>query len=420
MLFASYVSHMITEFILNQTIKKVFDDIRFMTPFELNNPKSKALSLNIRVPFCRAQCSYCLFRNYPWYRKLGKSYLDAVKKELESYSDLLNDVKIESVYFSGGTPSVMPEGVAEIIEHVKQLFSFNGDISVEANPVDLKDESLKVLVDAGVEKISIGVQSFSDGILKAIGREHDSETAITALKKVREFNFDYTNIDLMFSLPEQEVKDILHDLEIAVGLEVQGISTYPLILLPGTKIYERVESGAMKLPNEETEQEMYETIIDYLTDSGYEMRALWSLATKPRNYFGPFEFEEYIGIGPNAWSLINDFLYLNTASLEEYIKFLKDGKLPIKKGTIFSSEKSMKLWFMRKLYNIRVNKAQFYNRFKTSIDHELGRILVPLRLLGIIKIENDYVELTRKGLFYASTATKKLSKKLLTSFYEPQ
>jgi len=411
---------MITEFILNQTIRKVFDDIPFSTPFELSNPKSKALSLNIRVPFCRAQCSYCLFRNYPWYEKLGKSYLNSVKKELESYSNLLSDVKIESVYFSGGTPSVMPEGVAEIVEHVKQLFHFDGDISVEANPIDLNDKALKVLADAGVKKISIGVQSLNDGILKAIGREHDSETAITALKKVKEFDFDYINIDLMFSLPEQEIKDLIHDLEIAVELEVQGISTYPLILLPGTKIFERVESGSMKLPAEKTEQKMYETIIDYLTNSGYEMRALWSLATKPRNYFGPFEFEEYIGIGPNAWSLINNFLYLNTASLKEYIKSLNEGKLPIKMGTIFSSEKSMKLWFMRKLYNIRVNKAQFYDRFKTSIDHELRRIIVPLRLLGIIETKNEYIELTRKGLFYASTATKKLSKQLLMKFYEPQ
>ena len=411
---------MIAERIISHTIRKVFDDIRFITPYELNNPKSKALSLNIRIPFCRAQCSYCLFRNYPWYQKLGKSYLKAVKKELESYSELLNDVEIESVYFSGGTPTVMPEGVAEIIEYTKQLFNYDGDALIEANPSDVNDETLKVLVDAGVKKISIGVQSFSDGILKAIGRGHDAETAISAIKKAKEFDFDYLNIDLMFSLPDQEVEDIKRDLKIAVELEVQGISTYPLILLPGTKIYEYIESGLMKLPTEKMEQEMYETIINYLTDSGYEMRALWSLSTKPRNYYGPFEFEEYIGIGSNAWSLIDNFLYLNTASVREYIKFLKDGKLPIKKGTVFSGEKMMRLWFMRKLYNIRVNKTQFYNRFKTNIDHELRWIIVPLRLLGIIRSKNGCIELTRKGLFYASTATKKLSKKLLMKFYEPQ
>lgn len=351
---------------------------------------------------------------------MGKSYLNAVKKELEIYSELLDDAKIESVYFSGGTPTVMPEGVAEIIEFTKQLFDYDGDALIEANPSDISDETLKVLVDTGVKKISIGVQSFSDVILKAIGRGHDAETAITAIKKAKEFDFDYLNIDLMFSLPEQEVDDIKRDLKTAVELEVQGISTYPLILLPDTKLHEHVDSGLMKLPAETKEQEMYETIIDYLTDSGYEMRALWSLSTKPRNYYGPFEFEEYIGIGSNAWSLIDNFLYLNVTSPKEYIKFLKDGKLPIKKGTIFSSEKSMKLWFMRRLYNVRVDKTRFYDRFKRDMDHELRRIIVPLRLLGIIRSNNGYVELTRKGLVYASTATRKLSQKLLMKFYEPQ
>lgn len=411
---------MITELVINRAIRKVFDDIRFTTPFELSKPKSKSFSLNIRIPFCRAQCSYCFFRNYPWYKKLGESYLKAVKKELESYSELLNDVEIESLYFSGGTPSVMPEGVAEIVEYTRQLFNFNGDTSIEVNPNDLDDETLKVLVEAGIEKISIGVQSFSNSILKAIGRGHDSETSIGAIKRVKGFDFEYTNIDLMFALPEQEIGDVRRDLETAVELEVQGISTYPLFLLPGTKIYDYVESGIMRTPTEEMERGMYETIIDYLTHSGYDMRALWSFSTEPRNYFGPFEFEEYIGIGSGAWSLIDEFFYLNTASLKEYIKSLRDGKLPIKKGTIFSGGKLMKLWFMRKLYNIRVDKARFYNRFKKNLDHELRWILTPLRLLGIIRSNDGYIELTRKGLLYANTATKKLVKKLLTMFYETQ
>lgn len=411
---------MITEFFIDHIIEKVFKDTLFTTPFELSNPKSKSFSLNIRIPFCRAQCSYCLFRNYPWHQKLSKSYLKAVKRELEGYSELLGDIEIKSVYFSGGTPSVMPEGVTETLGFIRQLFNFNGDALVEANPSDLNDQSLKVLVNAGVKKISIGVQSFNDDILKAIGRGHDSETAIDAIEKAKKFGFDYINTDLMFSLPEQGIEDIKHDLETAVKLGVQGVSTYPLILLPETKIYEHVESGLMELPTEETEQEMYETIIDYLTDSGYEMRALWSLSTEPRDYYGPFEFEEFIGIGSNAWSLIDNFFYLNTSSLKEYIKFLNKGELPIKKGTALSSEKLMKLWFMRKLYNIRVNKKQFYNRFKADIDHELRQIITPLRLLGVIRSKNGYIELTRKGLFHASKATKKLSKKLLTSFYEPE
>ncbi len=410
---------MITQLIINQTIKKVFGDISFITPFEIKNPKSKAISLNVRIPFCRTQCSYCLFKNYPWYEKLGESYLKAVKKELELYSELLNGVKVESVYFSGGTPTVMPEGIAKIVEHIKNLFDYDGDTSIEANPIDLNDKTLKVLIDAGVNRISIGVQSFNYNILKTIGRGHDGETAISAIEKAKDFGFDYINIDLMFSLPEQKIEDVEHDLNIATKFEVQGISTYPLILLPGTETYEYVRSGIMKLPTEKMEQKMYGTIIHHLTDLGYDMRALWSFATKPENYCGPFEFEDYIGIGPNAWSLMNELFYLNTTSLKEYIRLLEDRKLPIEKGTIFTLKKMMKLWFMRKLYKIRVDRAQFYDRFKTNIDDELRWIAVPLRLLGVIEFKNESIELTRKGLFYASTATKEVSKRLLTRFYEP-
>ena len=340
----------------------------------------------------------------------------AVKKELEIYSKILDDVRIESIYFSGGTPTVMPEGVAEIVGHTKQLFDYDGDASIEANPIDLHDEVLKVLVNAGLRKISIGVQSFDDHILQTIGRGHDSKTAIDAIKKVKEYNFDYVNMDLMFSLPEQKIENLKNDLDIAIELGVQGITTFPLILIPGTQIHEYVESKLMKLPNEKMEREMYNIIRQDLNDHGYKMRALWSFSTQPRSYNGPFEFEEYVGLGTYAWSIVDNLLYLNTPYFEEYVKSLKEEKLSIKKGTIFSSERLMKLWFMRKLYMSKVSKAEFFNRFKKNIDNELKWILLPLRILEIIKSGNEFIELTEKGLFYASMATKELSKKLLPKF----
>ncbi len=272
------------------------------------------------------------------------------------------------------------------------------------------------MINAGIRKISIGIQSFDDSILKTIGRGHDSETAINAIQKVKEYDFDYVNIDLMFSLPEQNIENLKNDLDKAIELDVQGISTYPLILIPGTKIHEYVESKLMKLPSEKTEQEMYEVIRQNLNDNGYEMRALWSFSKQPRSYHGPFEFEEYVGLGTYAWSIVDNLLYLNTPYFEDYVKSLNREKLSIGKGAVFSIEKLMKLWFMRKLYMIKVNKAEFFNRFKKNIDDELRWILLPLRLMGIIKGGNKYLELAEKGLFYASTATKELSKKLLPKF----
>jgi len=405
-----------SELIINRLVSKTFDNINYSRSFRINNVNCDDLSINVRIPFCRSQCDFCLFRSNPWNPKLAKSYLQAVKEELEIYSHLFEGIKVKTVYFSGGTPTLIPEGVAEILKQIEELYDFDGKSSIEANPLDLNDKTLSTLVDSGIKSISIGVQSFNDEILAIIGRGHESKIALNAIKRVKDYGFKHINIDLMFALPEQDLDDIKHDLETAIDLEVSSISTYPLILVPYSEIYDSVKGGLIKLPSIKKEHSMYEMIFEFLSDAGYPMSALWRFSKDPEGYCGPFEFEDFVGVGPNAWSVVEKVFSVNTPSLTDYINSLRSGDLPILKGTVFPLRKVMKIWFLRNLYHSKVSKDEFRRRFNGEIKKELKWFLRILFIFGLLKDEEGYLKLTKKGLFYASDATKCIALKLLPGF----
>jgi putative oxygen-independent coproporphyrinogen III oxidase len=406
----------ISERIINRLVLRTFGNINYSPFFKIDDISCSDLSINVRIPFCRSQCDFCLFRSNPWNPKLAESYLQAVKVELEIYSYLFEGTKVKTVYFSGGTPTLMPEGVGEILEQIKQLYDFDGESSIEANPLDLNDKTLSKLIEAGIERISIGVQSFNDGILEMIGRGHESKIALSAIKKTKDYSFKHINIDLMFALPEQNLEDLMHDIKMAVDLEVSSISTYPLILVPYSEIYDSVKEGLIKLPSIKEEHLMYKIIMDFLSDAGYPMSALWRFSKDPEGYCGPFEFKDFVGIGPNAWSVIDKAFSVNTSSLTDYIKTLKSRNLPILKGTVFPLRKAMKIWFLRNLYHTKVSKDEFKERFDREIEKELKWFLRMLFIFGLLKNEKGYLRLTKKGLFHASDVTKCIASKLLPNF----
>lgn len=407
---------MIGKLIINRLISRTFDNMNYSHSFKINDVNCSDLSINVRIPFCRSQCDFCLFRSNPWNPKLAESYLQAVKEELKIYSNLFKGIKVSTVYFSGGTPTLMPEGVSEILEQIKQLYEFDGETSIEANPLDLNDETLSKLINFGIDNISIGVQSFNDEILAMIGRGHESKIALNAIKRVKNHGFKHVNIDLMFSLPEQDLEDLKSDLKMAMDLEVSSISTYPLIIVPYSEVYDSVKGGLIKLPSIRKEHSMYKMIMDFLSDAGYKMSALWRFSKCSGGYCGPFEFKDFVGIGPNAWSVIDKAFSVNTPSLTDYIKTIKSRNLPILKGTTFPLKKAMKIWFLRNLYHVKVSKNEFRKRFGKEINKELSWFLRILFIFGLLKDEEDCLKLTKKGLFYASDATKCIASKLLPSF----
>jgi oxygen-independent coproporphyrinogen-3 oxidase len=369
-------------------------------------PESKNLGLYVHIPFCKYPCPFCPYNRYPWHPEKEKPYVEAVKREIDIYRGMLDGVSLDTLYVGGGTPTVMLDGLAEILSHVKSSFEVNGDICVEANPDDLNESSVERLREMGIAKISIGVQSFNDRVLRAIGRRsHDGETALNAIKLAMNSGFKCVNADFMFSLPSQSLSDVRKDLEIAVEMGVDQITTYPLLLFPYTKMSKDMKNGRIALPDSGQERAMYEEIVRFLTGSGYEMCAVWGFAKKGVEKYGSVEREEYIGVGAGAMTVTNQFTYQNTFPVDDYIQAIEKG-LPIAVGRYSEKAEVMAKWFNMRLYELGFEKEDFVKNFGAPPEKAIGGLLRIFRLLGIIKVDEESIKVTQKGLYPVHTMTK--------------
>ncbi len=393
--------------IKRMTRKKV-GNVKFSrTKPEIPNDKDK-IGLYIHIPFCKVPCPFCAYIRYPWNPKLEQPYVEAVKKEIDLYRERLGDVRINSIYVGGGTPTIMPEGVADILKHAEETFDVNSDIGVESNPDDLNEKTLELLLDAGVSKLSMGVQSFSDEILKAIGRRsHDTKQSLDAIEFVMDNGgFDTFSIDLMFSLPTQSIASLKRDLEIAIEKGVPQVAIYPLLLFPYCKMYRDEKEGKMRVPNKKIEKCMHDTIVDSFIDAGYEPCSVWSFVREGIDKYGSVERDEYIGVGAGAMSAVNQYFYANTASIEKYVWTVGKGALPITIGAEFQPEGVAARWLSMSLYEMGFDKREFKERFHMDVDEKFKSFLRWLKLFGIIKVEGDHVRVTRKGMYPIHLMTK--------------
>jgi len=372
----------------------------------------------VHMPFCRRLCPYCSFRSLQYSPSKVDPYIEAVKKEIMTYRDRLGKIKIGDVYFGGGTPSLTWEGVVEIIEHIKSQFEMAGEVGLEANPEDINDTMCDALMHAGVTKISLGVQSFDDEILRIMRRGYDAKSVLKAIELLLGKGF-YVSADLMHGLPQQQIPSLLSDLERATKAGVHQVSHYPLMLFPYTRWYQDAQKGRIAIPSSRLEREMFYAVCDFLTANGYRQATCWDFtnAAKAGRRYVTCTRDENIGVGLSAYSKIGGLFYVNTFSLREYIKSVKAG-LPIATGTITPPNRVMRRWFMMGLYRLRVEKAEFEKRFGVKMEKAMGRFLLMLKLLNIVKEHPGYIQVTRRGMYWASLMTKTSMLTLPARYYE--
>lgn len=372
----------------------------------------------IHLPFCRRLCPYCCFHSLQYSPDKVAPYVEAVKREILTYRDRLGKLKIGDFYFGGGTPSLTWEGVVEIMEFIRAQFEMEGEVGFEANPEDINDTMCKAVKQAGVTKISLGVQSFDNEILKSMRRGYDARSVLKAIELLLGKGF-YVSADLMHSLPQQRIPSLLSDLEMAVRTGVHQISYYPLMLFPYTRWYHDVQEGRIATPSSRLEREMFYTVCDFLTANGYKQATCWDFTNgdKDGTQYATCTRDENIGVGLSAYTKIGGLFYVNTFSLREYIKRVETG-LPIATGTITPPDRVMRRWFMMGLYRLRVEKAGFEKRFGVKMEQAMGRFLLMLKLLNIIKEHPAYIEVTRRGIYWASLMTKTSMLTLPARYYE--
>lgn len=358
--------------------------------------------LYIHIPFCIKKCEYCDFVSYAdCYHRTG-DYIVALIEELKIY----RGESIDTVYIGGGTPTSLPADVLCIL--LENIFRYldvakDAEITVECNPGTCSFEKLKALRDAGVNRLSIGVQSFNDSELASIGRIHNSHDAVSAIVDAKLAGFKNISVDLMFGLPGQTTDTLKSSLISAISAGVNHISCYSLILEETTPLYEKVNSRLLSLPDENVEVEMYNMVCDILEKSGYAQYEISNFAkegAKSQHNLKYWDATEYIGCGAAAHSYYNGQRYSNACELDDYIS------APLKKynvTAITEKDKMSEFMFLGLRKTEGVSENEFINRFGSTVYYEFGNAIQKYTDAGLLEKYGDMLRFTKEGLRLSNT-----------------
>lgn len=294
--------------------------------------------LYIHIPFCISKCPYCDFNSYAGKMQYVKQYIESLILEATAFKE----AEIQTVYIGGGTPTCLEKNdILYLFECINKNFKLmqGAEITIEANPATIDKDKLKSLKDAGINRISIGVQSFDSGMLKALGRIHSANDARRAVNDARLAGFDNISIDLMFSLPGQTLETWAQDLRAAVSLDISHISCYGLKIEQGTPFY----SKNIKPLNEELDRAMYLAAIELLDKNGFEQYEISNFARDKKyskHNLCYWKCKEYIGLGAGAHSYTDGERYSNTKDLCEYIQKIRRGQ-SVKENSIILTERDV-------------------------------------------------------------------------------
>jgi oxygen-independent coproporphyrinogen-3 oxidase len=394
-------------------------DVRYLNPTEiLTEPtEEREIYLYIHVPFCKYLCPFCFFNKYPFDVNKIKTYLTALKKEIHYYSrkPYLQNCRVISVYFGGGTPTVLsPKQILEVLQFIKDCFNVaeHAEITVESTPLTINEDMVKELTIGGVNRISIGVQSFNDKLLQRLYLPHKGEQCIRIIKVIKDFGIN-VGIDLMYRLPNQTLSDWERDLSVAINLNVDTISCYSLELPPPVK---RKKFSNVLLPSLEEDIRMYYFVIDYLGDNDYRQYTIadFSMPQKESSYvMNCWEApqHEYLAFGAGAHSFIGGYVFYNIASLKYYFEWIEKGQPPILFGKKLTKEEDMARYFVLGVKCLSVDIQKCEQIFGVGAVKRYGKIFDGLENKGLIKVSQTQLQLTRKGLVYVDNISK--------SFYTP-
>jgi len=404
--------------------------------------------LYIHIPFCIRKCIYCGFLSVPYDESFAKKYVDALCKELILKKDSARILK--TIYIGGGTPSLLAdECFRKLFNCLRNNFDFSPsiEITVEANPGTINNARINTLLSLGINRLSIGVQSFNDNELRILGRVHISNDAARSIELIRESGINNFSIDLIYGIPGQTLDSWYNTISKTVGLSPTHISTYELTLEENTPLYKLMKSNEtlsqlrcevtsingegilvnrtpfLKLPDEELILEMYNHVIDYFASFRYEHYEISNFALpgfRCMHNLNYWDRGEYIGAGAGAHSFFNGMRSKNTEDIKRYIKDLNNGIIPETESTKLTSTEALKEFIflgLRKTEGININEPPPFIpplpmwdiKGCNSVLLDACRDLV---YEGYIEIERGYLRLTRKGIVISNTIIVKLFERL--------
>lgn len=363
----------------------------------------KDLGLYIHIPFCKSKCFYCDFNSYSSKEGIQDEYINSLITELDMRSDTLKRNNIKSIYVGGGTPTYLNLGAMnKLLDKLQEYMAGGVEYTWEANPGTLTDEKLKLLKKRGVNRLSIGLQSCDNNILKYLGRIHTFEDFISNYYLARELGFGNVNVDLMFSIEGQTMEAFDATLKKVISLNPEHISCYSLIIEEGTPFGEMKKRGKLKEFDEELDRKMYYHAKDLLREAGYRWYEISNFA-KPgyesRHNIIYWRTKDYLGAGTAAHSLIDSRRFSNELSPEKYIGKIKEGSLPVVwHEDLTLQERMSEFMFMGLRMMEGVSLDEFKSRFGVDMYSVYGRAIDGLIKKGLLYAANGRLRLTDFGV----------------------
>jgi len=362
--------------------------------------RDNEVALYIHIPFCRTLCPFCCFNRYLFKEEPARRYFGSLRRELDLY--LQRGFKFSSFYFGGGTPTVLMDELLSFIDYLRASFTVR-EISLETTPAEVSQQNVELLKNAGINRLSIGVQSFDNSVLRAMGRVLTTGEEAKEKLLMAQGNFATLNVDLIFNFPFQSVEQFQADVATFKNMGIDQATFYPLMASPHRR---NALERRYNQVNTSREREFYDVILDALYYDGYKASTAWCFSRGERmidEYI--IDFDDYVGIGAGSVSIVKGSFYVNSFSLRRYEELVSQDRLPIIGFRQLSESESLRYYLLTKLFGMKMDAADFRRRFKTDVRDKLGRELGLLKFFGLVRGE-DNIEVTPGGMYPVSVMMK--------------
>ncbi len=380
-----------------------------------------SLSLYVHIPFCETKCPYCDFNTYAGIEHMMPAYVKALAVEIERWGEMLGRPAVTTIFMGGGTPSYLPANDLEtVLAAVRRAFKVtpDGEATMEANPGDLLGDAPVSLARLGFNRLSVGVQSLDDGLLRLLGRRHTAQDVADAFRAVRLAGFDNVNLDLMYGLPLQSMAQWRETLDGVLAMGPEHLSLYCLTLEDGTPMEQQVRVGALPEPDADLAADMYLLAEELLEREGYRHYEISNWARESlesRHNLTYWRNGPYLGVGPGAHSYLGRWRFHNLASPREYVRRMTEAP-PALEAPVFLSEETIRripvvggvervdvslemaeTMMMGLRLDEGVELATFESRFGRGLDAVFGEQLAELTGIGLLERDDGVIRLTARG-----------------------
>ena len=367
-------------------------------------------ALYVHIPFCRHLCPFCPYNKIAYEPALAARYLRALRAEIRRSGEKNGRLDIGSVYFGGGTPTTVLDGLDGVMDDLHGSFKMAGHAAIETTPAALTPGIATTMRRLGFGLVSLGVQSYQDRFLRQIGRPYDGAAAGRASALLMDAGFQTVNFDLMFALPGQTTDDLRRDLLDAMSYGPDQITCYPLFTFPYASVDRWLARNRVVIPNQRRRWRMYRMLCETLADHGYVRASVWSFT---RNHITPFSSvtrDRYLGFGAGAASYNGGSFTFNTFSVPAYADAVEDGRFPTAIGMPVSATLDRMFWLYWRLYETRVPKAAYRDLFDRDPERDFAGIFRLLRALGFVENESaDWLALNTRGCHWVHLAQNLLA-----------